>query len=261
MKPHEYQALTDRLQRSLEGDARVIGLMAAGSMARLSHQPDEWSDHDFWVIVQPGSESWFIEHHDWLPDSDQLVLFFRHAVHGSIKAVYASGHLLEFAVSGRQELFNAKLNDYHLLIDRAELAATLAQIRANTEQEHKTWLQDDLTLMGEFITNLLVGVWRCRRGEYLSGRQFITFSSLYSLLRLIPKHIPSDHPEVLDNIDPLRRFELAYPGIGQEINHLLQLDPEQAAAGLLDLADTLLRHRLTDYPAEAVAVIRRQIMD
>lgn len=85
-------------------------------------------------------------------------------------------------------------------------------------------------------------------------------SALHPLLRLIPKHIPPEHPEILDNLDPLRRVELAYPELGTEINRLLRLDLDQAAVGLLDLADRLLRDRLAHYPVEAVEVIHRRIL-
>ncbi|MBN1681151.1 MAG: hypothetical protein JW966_12770 [Anaerolineae bacterium] len=258
MNAHDYQAFTEMLQRNLERDPRVIGLMASGSMAGSSHQPDEWSDHDFWLIVEPDAQAWLHSHHEWLPDSDQIALWFREP-HGGFKAIYRSGHLLEFAVSDRQILQQAKVNDYRLLIDRDGLAADLERLQAETTAEFKQLAEDDQCLLGQFLTNLLVGVGRYRRGEQISARLFITGWSLYALLRLVPKYIPTDHPEALDNLDPLRRVEMAYPELGAEINRLLRLDLDQAAVGLLDLADALLRERLADYPAEAVAVIRRSI--
>jgi lincosamide nucleotidyltransferase len=258
MNAHDYQTFTDTLQRTLERDPRVIGLMVAGSMASLSHRPDEWSDHDFWLIVEPDAQAWFHSHNEWLPDSDQIVLWFRES-HGGFKAVYRNGHLLEFAVSDREMLRQAKVNDYRLLIDRDDLAADLARLHAETTAEFEQIAGDDLCLLGQFLTNLLVGVGRYRRGEQLSARLFIAGWSLYALLRLLPKHIPTEHPEALDNLDPLRRVEVAYPEIGTEINRLVRLDPDKAAIGLLDLANHLLRDRLADFPVEAVAVIRSRI--
>jgi hypothetical protein len=260
MNPRQYQAFTDALQHNLERDPRVIGLMAAGSMANGSHQPDEWSDHDFWVVVESGAEAWFINQQEWLPDHDQIVLYFREPVHGAIKAIYSTAHLLEFAVSDRQGLLGVSVNDYHLLIDKATLAADLKQMLTSTESAHQEWIRDDLSLMGEFIANILVGICRYQRGELLSSRQFIKVSSLQPLLRLIPKHIPSERSDVLDSLDPLRRFEVAYPEIGAELNRLLQLEPGHAASRLIDLADNLLRSKITNYPTEAVAAVRRRIL-
>lgn len=260
MNPQEYQAFTDALQQTLEHDSRVLGLMAAGSMARRSHQPDEWSDHDFWVVVEPDTWQWFVDQHEWLPDSDQIVFYFRETLPAGMKAVYRSGHLAEFAVTDRQGFSNFSVNDYDLLIDKAGLAQDLARMHMHTETEYQAAVQDEIRLYGQFITNLLVGVGRCRRGEHLSGRHMITFSSLHGLLRLLPRHIPTERPEALDNLDPLRRIEVAYPEIGAQINQILMLAPDQAAVGLIDLADELLRDKLMDYPAEAVAAIRRRIL-
>ena len=259
MDPQAYQAFTGALLHNLERDARVLGLMAAGSMAQQSHPPDEWSDHDFWLVVEPDAQVWFHTRREWLPDSDQLVLFFREP-HGGFKALYRSGHLLEFAVSDREGMLHARVNDYRLLIDRIGLAADLARMHAATVADFQRTTGDDVSLLGQFMTNLLVGVGRYRRGEQLSARQLITLSSLYSLLQLIPKHIPAERPVPLDNLDPLRRVELAYPALGAEINRLVRLELDQAAAGLLDLADRLLRDRLAEYPADAVETVRRCIL-
>lgn len=259
MNPQEYHAFTDALQHTLERDARVVALMAAGSMAGVSHQPDEWSDHDFWLVVEPGAQAWFVANTEWMPDSDQIVLYFQES-HGGLKAIYRSGHLLEFAVSDREGLMNFRVNDYRMLIDRAGLGAELERMRHTTALEFKRAIEDDVSLMGQFITNLLVGVWRCRRGEYFSGRQLITVSSLYALLRLIPKYIPAPQPAALDNLDPLRRFEAAYPDIGAQINRLLQLDLNEAAVGLLDLADDVLHDKFANYPTAAVDAVRQRIL-
>ncbi len=131
MNPQEYHAFTATLHLTLEADPRVLGLMAAGSMADQSHPPDQWSDHDFWVIVEPDTATWFHTHSDWLPDNDAIVLYFQEA-HGGLKAVYRSGHLLEFAVSARENLLTAKVNDYRLLIDRIDLAADLRRMHQDT---------------------------------------------------------------------------------------------------------------------------------
>ena len=119
-------------------------------------------------------------------------------------------------------------------------------------------MQDDLCLLGECFSNLLVGVGRYRRGELLSARQSITVSALGSLLRLIAKHYPCEHSVILDNLDPLRRFEFAYPKYAADIDKLLRLELDKAAIGLLDFADRLLRDSISDYPYQAFEIVRKQ---
>jgi hypothetical protein len=258
MNPQDFQTFTEVLVANLETDERVLGLIAAGSMAGVSHQPDEWSDHDFWLVVTPGSADWYVQNTAWMPASDEIALYFQEH-HGGLKTVYRSGHLLEFAVTDRAALANFRVNDYRLLIDRDDLDAELQRLQQATEREFQQVTRHDVPLYGQFLTNLLVGVGRYQRGEQMSARQLITISSLYALLRLIARHIPADGLDQLDNLDPFRRFELVYPAIGAEINTLLQRDLVACATGLLELADRLLRDSMVDYPTQAVATVRAYI--
>ena len=59
MNRTEYQRFTDTLRHNLTADPRVIGLIAAGSMAGQDHMPDQWSDHDFWIVTDPGTQESF----------------------------------------------------------------------------------------------------------------------------------------------------------------------------------------------------------
>lgn len=259
MNPQQYEAFTRALVDGLERDPRVVGLMAAGSMAARSHQPDQWSDHDFWLVVETDAQPDYQNNGDWLPDPTQIVLWIREH-HGGFKVLYRSGHLLEYAVSDRAGLLHAKVNDYRLLIDRIDLASDLARMQRTTIEEAQAVAQNEAALFGQFLTNLLVAVWRLRRGEQISARVFVAGWATMALMQLIARHVPTEHPEALDNLDPLRRVEQAYPELGAEINALLSLDIDRAAVGLLDLADRLLRDRLAAYPAEAVATVRAQML-
>lgn len=260
MNPQQYAAFTAALQQNLECDPRVLGLMTAGSMARQSHQPDEWSDHDFWVVVEPGTEIWFRTCSEWLPDSDQIVLMFTDPVHDGVTAIYESGHLAEFAASDRDTLLRAKVNDYRLLIDKIGLSAEVAQLQQATAVEFEKIIEDDQYLMGRFLTSLLVGIGRYRRGEHMSARQFIYVSALQALLRLIAKHVPPEQPVPIDNLDPLRRFEAGYPILGAEINTRLQPNLDRVALELLELADRVLGERLANYPIATVEAVHHRIL-
>ena len=35
------------------------------------------------------------------------------------------------------------------------------------------------------------------------------------------KHLPAEKPEQLDTLDPLRRLEVAYPELGEQLNTVL----------------------------------------
>ncbi len=259
MKPEAYAAFTEALIRNLSADPRVIGLIAAGSMAQTDHAPDVWSDHDFWIVTVPGAQEHFRTVFDWLPDSARLVLAFRETQHG-LKLLYDTGHLIEYAVFDEAEMDVVRINSYRLLIDRANLAGRLAALQARTVSEAaRRAEQSDSYLFGQFLTNLLVGVGRHARGEHLSGHDFVRRQAIGHLLPLLVKYIPTDRPGLLDNLDPLRRFEFAFPALGEQLDAALALDTPSAADALLDIADSALRAHLADYPAAAVAAVRGTI--
>ncbi len=255
MNPEQYQAFTEALRTNLERDERVIGLLAVGSMAATHHQPDQWSDHDFAVIVTSDAELFRTDLH-WLPEQDQIVLAFRETDHG-LKVVYRSGHLLEFAIFDPEELNFMRINTCRILIDRSNMAQRVEDLRAITTVQGQQSYHDDEHQIGQFLTNLLVGTGRYARGEHLSGHWLVKVGALHHLAKLIGHNLPPQR-DVLDNLDPVRRFEFAYPAIGADLNLILLLPVPEAACAMLDLVEGLFAD-LPAYPAEAVAVIRQQI--
>lgn len=255
MTPEAYQKFTDRLTSNLRDDSRVLGLVAAGSMARQDYQPDAYSDHDFFVIVQPGAQPEIRQNLAWLPDVPQIALAFQETAHG-MKVVYESGHLLEFAVFDPEELLMARSNRYRVLLDKGDVATRMAQVAAQTAdaQAGETAVSFHI---GQFITNLLVGVGRQRRGEQLSGHKFVKLNALTHLLLLLAAHLPAAKKGLLDNLDATRRFEQAYPALGAEINALLLADTETAARGLLALAERELAPIWPEEMRRGTAVIRQ----
>ncbi len=256
MTPEKYIAFTNNLISNLEADPRVVGLVAAGSMAKTDHMPDEWSDHDFWIITKPGAQEHFRTHYEWLPDSDCITLVFRETAHG-LKVVYSHGHLVEYAVFDPGELQVARVNSYRVLIDREDVTAALADIHTRTVREADSRERDDAFLFGQFITNLMVGIGRYARGEQLSAHSFVKIHAINHLLPLLKKYGETTRHDVLDSIDTLRRFEVAFPEVGAELNAILLEGVPDAARKLLALVERQLRHHLEDYPAEAVEVVRR----
>lgn len=258
MQSQEYQEFTATLLSNLEADWRVIGLVALGSMARQDYAPDRWSDHDFFVIVEAGAQEALRTDLKWLPRYEEVALYFRETAHG-LKVVYTNGHLLEFAVFDPEELALARINRYRVLLDRAELEPKLKAIAEATFEWSKASFEDDDKLFGMFLTNMLVGVGRYHRGEKISGHQFVKTHALSHLLTLLKKYLPGAEKAVLDNLDPFRRFERAYPELGQEVNRLLLLEVPAAALGLLELAERELKPYLYNYPSSAVVLIKQTL--
>ncbi|WP_394840579.1 hypothetical protein LZC95_26115 [Pendulispora brunnea] len=248
MSPEEYRAFTEALCQRVAAAPDALGLVALGSMSGQGAPADAWSDHDFFVIVPPGTqERW--RDSSWLPRAEDVVLSFRETAHG-LKVVYRDGHLLEFAVFDPDEIALARVNRYRVLVDRADVEARMQAVQAATAAAPA---QDDAHLVGQFLTQLLVGVARFRRGERLSAHRLVKVQALEHLLLLLARQRPSD---VLDGLDPFRRVERAWPGLAQEIDTALTEPVDVAARSLLALA----RRELPDkWPEGAIAAVERAI--
>lgn len=259
MDEKRYAEFTQALVSRLEKERQVLGVVALGSMAQRDTQPDAWSDHDFFVITEAGAQE-EVRRRDWLPDAGELVLHFRETAHG-VKALYQCGHLIEFAVFDLEELSSiAKVNRYRVLWDRnGEITQTMeALARETVEWAERTQPADDY-LIGQFLTNLQVGVGRYARGERLSGRQFVKCLAPGSLLRLLTRYTTPAGTPSLDNLDPWRRFESAFPELGRELNSILEMETPQAALGLLDLAKRELGERMPGFPHQAWETVYQSV--
>ncbi len=73
----QYRTFTATLTETLAVDGRVVGLIALGSMAEQDYPPDRWSDHDFFVITEPGAQEAFRADLSWLPDHQRAGRFRR----------------------------------------------------------------------------------------------------------------------------------------------------------------------------------------
>jgi len=254
MKRDDYNAFTDQLRLNLLDDERVLGLVVLGSTADRSHAPDEWSDHDFFVITEHDQQEWFRTHFDWLPDHENIVLTVRETAHG-LKILYQNGHVLEFAVFDAEEIHMARVNDYAVLFDRGPVGVLLADVAARPTPSVEAYTHRDL---GMVLSLLIVGAGRYARGEVLSAHVVIKQYALSHLMALLTRHLPDGDRHYLDNLDPYRRFEQAFPEVGAALNAALQRDPIDAAQDLLAIYETYLAY-VIGYPAAAVPVVRAHL--
>ena len=252
MHPDEYRAFTHELTQSIRGERRAIGLVALGSMADRDYAPDEWSDHDFFVITEPGDQEALRNDLSWLPRRDSVALAFRETEHG-LTVFYDDGHMLEFAVFDLEEIALAGVNRYGVLVDRGGVEERVAHVAANPRQP-----RDDVFLFGKTVAAALVAVGRGRRGETLSAAFMLTWATTY-LNRLLIRTLPAENASVLDGFDSLRRFERAYPELGSELAAIVRLDPAMGGMAILELLERELRPLRPDLPWGAVDAVRARL--
>lgn len=253
MNSTDYHAFTEQLKTTLQAKQDVLGLVALGSMAAITRRPDAYSDHDFFVITESGLQETYRLDLNWLPDSQNIVISVRETAHG-LKVLYDNAHLLEFAIFDEEELHLAKVNDYRVLFDKVSITAQLKKIHADTSDEAQ--VVDVARGYSIFLSLLLVGAGRAKRGEILSAHVFIKSHALSNLLSVLVNALPHEQEANLDNLDPFRRFEQGYPTLAQKIHTALLEPPLACAMSLLQIADDALNDHFEDYPADAVRVVQ-----
>jgi hypothetical protein len=255
VEPISFRRYLERLVESLAADQRVLGIVGLGSTALLpTRPPDEWSDHDVWVVVADGAEEDFRTDPSWLPDSERLVLWLRETPHG-MKGVYDDGHFVEIAVFRVDELVVTRANEYRVLLDRGTIAERMRAIRAATVAGSP----DPAYLAGQFVTNLLVGAARCARGERLSGHDFVKGQAVGHLLALARAVLEPEDVAVVDDLSPARRVESSHPSLAADIDAALLLDTAEAAVALLEIGERHVAPQSPGWPRAAARVIGRTL--
>ena len=219
-----YQAqLTDSVAKRPE----VIGLIFVGSAA-ATERVDQYSDQDFFLVVLEGTGETFRQDLSWLPNHQEIAFSPRETAHG-LKVVYRNGDVLEFAVFEDSELELSSVNDYAVVLDRKNISERMAKIAQRSVPAASNRAQD----FELFLSLILIGVGRAKRGEVLAAEQHIKSFALTHALKLV-RAAGSSNPRA-DSLNSFRRFELDYPELASELQKLLLLETEAAAKQLCEV--------------------------
>jgi lincosamide nucleotidyltransferase B/F len=228
-------ARLDDIGASLATTDTALALIGLGSVGRELERLDDYSDLDFFVVVDPEHKNDFLESLTWLSAVHPLAYRFRNSPDG-YKFLFEDGVYGEMAVFSLDELRRAAYTPGRLVWQRGDVDETITtppNWPPPQEEPSADWL------LGEALTNLYVGLCRYRRGEKLSAFRFIQQFAVDRVLAL--SHlIESAGVDEADPFDPPRRFEQRYPSLAVNLPALMQgydRSPESAAAIL-----TLLQH-------------------
>lgn len=201
------RVLQDRLAslaRELSGRDDALALLALGSVGTETDRLDAWSDLDFFVLVSDGAKGRYIGNLDWLAAAHPVVWHFQNTADGH-KALMADGVFCEFAVFEIHELSRIPYAPGRFVWRRNEVDEGLA---------HAQWplpaKQDAVWLIGEALSNLIVGLQRHARGEKLAAMRMIQVHALDRVLEFLELLQPGSH-DALAARDPFnveRRIEM-----------------------------------------------------
>lgn len=255
MSPENYETYTQSLVHLAQDDARILGLIVLGSTAMTHHQPDKWSDHDFWLVVQEGTQSQFHEDLSWIPDYEPIVLAFHETEHGW-KVVFADGHVLEYAIFSLSELQVVRFHHYEVLVDKVDISNRLSTMYQGFTEEyiHK----DALTKTQHILSLLVIGMGRYHRGEKISSSMFIKQYALEHLTDLIQLTIKPKSSHTVDPLNSTRRIEQTHPQFFEQLVSIITATVPVSAQIILDIVVSL-KNKIPDFPTSAIATVEQVI--
>jgi hypothetical protein len=207
----------DEIGQSLAQSGHALALLGLGSVGEELHRLDEYSDLDFFAIVEPGYKHRYIENLDWLSGLCPIAYHFLNSPDG-YKLLFTDGIFCEFAVFEPQELQGIPFAPGRIIWKREDAPETLNQpAKASVRASRR----DKDFLIGEATTNLYVGMGRDKRGEKLSAMRFIQGYAVDRLLELA-EYIEPEQNVTRDIFANERRFEGRHPIIAREMSSWLQ---------------------------------------
>jgi hypothetical protein len=210
------QRLND-IAASLARRNNTLALIGLGSIGTELDRMDDYSDLDFFVIVQSGAKSGLLENLVWLSAIRPIAYCFRNTVDG-YKLLFDDGVFCEFAVFEPNELAHIPFARGRIIWKTEaapeSMAIPLVPMPVKTPPTTE-WL------IGEALTNLYVGLGRHRRGEKLSAMRFIQQYAVDRLLELSAL-VETEQPAHKDPFSIERRYEQRFPTLAQELPRFMQ---------------------------------------
>ena len=217
MNPQILLKRLDDIGRSLEQSGHALALIGLGSVGVELVRLDEYSDLDFFVIVEDGYKANYLDSLRWLSDVHPITYRFLNTVDG-YKLLFQDGIFCEFAVFESEELSKMPFAPGRVVWKRAEIPAAISQpvfVQYESTDRSREWL------LGEALTNLYVGLGREKRGERLSATRFIQGYAVDRLIELTEQTWPAaDVPR--DLFVRERRFERRFPDLAPEVGSWMQ---------------------------------------
>jgi hypothetical protein len=215
MSPSRQDLLLSRLSEigaSLARSNKAVALIGLGSVGIEVDRLDEFSDLDFFAIVEPGYKAEFIEHLDWLSSICPIAYSFRNTPDGH-KLLFQDGIFCELAVFEERELPQIPFAPGRIIWKKHDVSDRLAlPQRVHSVQENPSleWS------LGEALTNLYVGASRFHRGERLSAMRLIQGYAVDRVLELAER-INTSGSSGEDVFAPERRYEQRQPSMAKEL--------------------------------------------
>lgn len=162
------------LSKAAQNSPGTIALLGAGSAGAESSRLDEYSDIDFFLIVEDGLSSGFINDNSWFGSELPIAFAFRDTDHGN-KVLLENGVFLEFAIFTEAELALYGIPGLRTIWRKPGFTLPIFSPSHAPERKISYYVN-------QALSNLLVGALRMRRGERMAALVMIERHGLTNLL-------------------------------------------------------------------------------
>lgn len=232
--PEQLLRRLDQLGESLSTEPTALALLGLGSVGVELDRLDEYSDLDFFAIVEAGTKAAYLDSLDWMSRIQPIIYAFRNTDDG-YKVLYDDGIFCEFAVFEPEELEVAAYPPARIVWMVEDFDASLATPRRPVPDRGRPPASH---LVGEAVTNLYVGLLREQRGERLAAFRMIQGHALDRIIELA-RHLEKPSPGHVDPFGDERRFETRHPAVSSALAPLAQgyARNRESAASMLEFLE------------------------
>jgi len=217
--PNTPEALLKRLDEIAEAVAATgkgIAVIGLGSVGIETDRIDEYSDLDFFVIVQNGQRDAFLDNLSWMESTCPLAWYFLNTTDG-YKALYEDGIFCEMAVFDESKLVEIPFSPGRIIWKAEGISDNIAVPAVGKSGNPPNKIE---WILGEALTNLYVGLCRYHRGEKVSALRFIQSYAFDRVLDLAEHTFPNSK-SFPDTFDSNRRFEQRFPQLADQLPRIL----------------------------------------
>lgn len=212
MRHQQLLTRLDEIGQALAQSRHALALIGLGSVGEELHRMDDYSDLDFFAIVETGYKRRYIDNLDWLRNIAPIAYHFLNSPDG-YKLLFADGIFCELAVFEVQEMETIPFAPGRVVWRREDAPENLHRPAKEPVHGEKRPIE---FLVGEAITNLYVGMGRDKRGEKLSASRFIQGYAVDRLVELA-EYIEPEQNVTRDVFVNERRFEARHPLVAREL--------------------------------------------
>lgn len=208
----------ETIAQSIQKTNVGLALLALGSGGLERDRLDNFSDLDFFVIVEDGYKQHFIRNLDWLARIHKISFSYQNTVDGH-KVLFEDGIFCEFAIFEKDELKHIPFSEGRIIWKKDGFDETIClPLNMKENKQDKDWY------IGEILTTLYIGLGRYHRGEKLSAFFLIQHRCIEKLIMLFHQTHPISNKLAVDPFNISRRFEKNHPDIGNISKLMLGYD-------------------------------------